>query len=49
MEKIGIIYGHLEYITVIWGDIGNLLHFPRFGKLFQEKSGNPGKVRFPVS
>jgi hypothetical protein len=24
---------------------GNLVSFPRFGKLYQEKSGNPGRYR----
>jgi hypothetical protein len=31
----GIFYGHLVYFMVIW------YIFPRFGKLHQEKSGNP--------
>jgi hypothetical protein len=32
----GIIYVHLVYFVVIW------YIFPRFGKLYQEKSGKPG-------
>jgi hypothetical protein len=31
----GILYGHLVYFVVIW------YAFPRFGMLYQEKSGNP--------
>jgi hypothetical protein len=30
-------YDHLEYFVVIW----YILHPPRFGMLYQEKSGNP--------
>jgi hypothetical protein len=40
-------YGHLVYITAIWNILwpfgifyGNLVYFPRFGILSQEKSGN---------
>jgi hypothetical protein len=49
MENAGIFYGHLEYFTVIryilWpsGHVVVIWYiFPRFGKLRQEKSGNPG-------
>jgi hypothetical protein len=46
MEKVGIFYGHLEYITGIWYTLwlyGTLVAIsPRFGKMCQEKSGNPG-------
>jgi hypothetical protein len=45
----GIYYGHLEYIMDIWYILwkygifcGNLVHFPRFGMLYREKSGNLG-------
>jgi hypothetical protein len=48
MENAGIFYGHLEYFTVIWyilRSFGNVVVIwyisPRFGKLCQEKSGNP--------
>jgi uncharacterized membrane protein YuzA (DUF378 family) len=48
MEKVGILFGHLEYITAIWyilWPLGNLVTiwyiFPRFGILRGEKSGNP--------
>jgi hypothetical protein len=51
MENVGIFYDHSEYsrpfgtyilwlldnVEVIW-----YVFFPRFGKLFPEKSGNPG-------
>jgi hypothetical protein len=48
MENLGILYDHLVYIMVI-GIIlwpfgifcGNLVFFPRFGFLEQEKSGIP--------
>jgi hypothetical protein len=33
----GIFYGHLVHFMVI------LYIFPRFGLLYQEKSGNPGR------
>jgi hypothetical protein len=33
--KFRIFYGHLLYFVVI------LVYFPRFGMLYQEKSGNP--------
>jgi hypothetical protein len=32
----GIFFGHLVYFMVIWYIV------PRFGMLYQEKSGNPG-------
>jgi hypothetical protein len=32
----GIFCGHCVYFMVIWNN------FPRFGMLYQEKSGNPG-------
>jgi hypothetical protein len=48
MEKVGIFFCHLEYITAIWyilWPIGNLVAiwytFPRFGILCREKSGTP--------
>jgi hypothetical protein len=51
MKNVVIIYGHLEYITVIWHILWpfvNLLviwyTFPSFGSLYHEKSGNPVKV-----
>jgi hypothetical protein len=47
MEDVGIFYGHLVHFTVIcyilwtFGIVrGNLVYFPRFGILYQEKSGN---------
>jgi preprotein translocase subunit SecY len=33
-------YGHLLYFVAMWS------FFPRFGILYQEKSGNPGQNRF---
>jgi hypothetical protein len=50
MENIGIFYDHFVYFTAI-GNIlwpfhifcGHLVYFPRFGILYQEKSGNPGQ------
>jgi hypothetical protein len=51
-EYVGIIYGHLEYITVIWyilWPFGNLVviccAFPRFGISHHEKSGNADLAR----
>jgi hypothetical protein len=47
MEKVGIFFDHLEYITAIWyilWPFGNLVAiwyiFPRSGILSLEKSGN---------
>jgi hypothetical protein len=55
VENVGTFYYHLEYITAIWYILGPLSNlevsgyiFPRFGILYQEKSGNPdvhGKIR----
>jgi hypothetical protein len=36
LQPFGILYGHLVYVMVI------CYIFPHFGKLYQEKSGNPG-------
>jgi hypothetical protein len=35
LRPFGIVCGHLAYVMVIW------YVFPRFGMLYQEKSGNP--------
>jgi hypothetical protein len=50
MEKVGIFYGYLEFITAIWYYLwtsGNLVAFwyisHHFGILRREKSGNPGQ------
>jgi hypothetical protein len=43
------IFGHLVYLTANWYILGPfntffgyLVHFPQFGMLYQEQSGNPG-------
>jgi hypothetical protein len=36
-----IFYAHLIYFMPIVIFYGNLVYFPRFGILYQEKSGNP--------
>jgi hypothetical protein len=48
MEDVGICNSHLVYLEAIWHILrlfwyifGNLVYFLRFGKLLQEKSGNP--------
>jgi hypothetical protein len=43
MEDVGIFYGRLLHLTPIWYFCGHvhLVHFSRFGMLYQEKSGNP--------
>jgi hypothetical protein len=48
MEKVCIFCGHLEYITAMWcifwpfGKLVSIWYiFPVFGKVRQEKSGNP--------
>jgi hypothetical protein len=33
MNKVGIIYGHLEYITAIWYIFGHLVYFWPFDNL----------------
>jgi hypothetical protein len=50
MENVGKIFGHKEYVTASWyilclfGNFGSVVIFsPYFGKLYQEKSGNPGR------
>jgi hypothetical protein len=54
MEDAGIFYGHLVYFSAIWHILWPfgtcslvLVHFTRFGMLYQEKSGNPGRRQFP--
>jgi hypothetical protein len=37
----GIFFGHLVYFMVIWNIISH------FGKLYQQKSGNPGLKPMP--
>jgi hypothetical protein len=39
LGPIRIFYGHLVYFLIIW------YIFPRFGILYQGKSGNPGSDR----
>jgi hypothetical protein len=57
LYNVGIFNGHSDYLTTIWyvswpfcTCCGNLVLFPRFGILYQEKSGNPAtydnKTRF---
>jgi hypothetical protein len=48
IENLGIFYDHLVYFTAIGNIFGHLVYFvvilyifPRFGILYQEKSGNP--------
>jgi hypothetical protein len=48
MEDVGIYCGHLVYFMASWHILrlfgifyGYLVCSPRFGKLYQEKSGNP--------
>jgi hypothetical protein len=44
MEKVGIFFGHFEYIRPILWPSGNLVGiwyiFPRFGILCRKRSGN---------
>jgi hypothetical protein len=49
MEDVGICYGHLVNFPAIWHILWPfgifspiLVHFTRFGMLYQEKSGSPG-------
>jgi hypothetical protein len=47
LKRLGVLNGHLEYITVIWYILWSFGQFgmfaPVFGIVCQEKSGNPGK------
>jgi hypothetical protein len=52
MENVGIFYGHLEcfpailYILWPFGKVVVIWYiFPRFGILYQEKSGDPASPR----
>jgi hypothetical protein len=56
MEKVGMFYGHLEYITdigyILWpfGNLVAIWHIlPRIGILCEEKSGNPAFGESQVS
>jgi hypothetical protein len=37
LQTFGRFYGHFAYLEVIW------YIYPRFGKLYQGKSGNPAR------
>jgi hypothetical protein len=41
MEGADIFYGNLDIVWQIGIFGGNLMYVPRFGVLYQEKSGNP--------
>jgi hypothetical protein len=56
MKEVGKFYGHVIYFTairhILWSFgifCGNLVSFPRFGILLQEKSGNPDQRMLIVS
>jgi hypothetical protein len=43
----GMFCGHLVYFEAIWYSLWLLgIYFSRFGMLHQDKSGNPGRVRW---
>jgi hypothetical protein len=51
MEYVAIFYEHLVYFTAIWDILwtfgilsGSFIFFLRFGLLYQEKSGIPGRL-----
>jgi hypothetical protein len=46
---IGSICGYLVYFVAIWYILGLFGVFSRFGRLYQEKSGNPGMGPFEKS
>jgi hypothetical protein len=53
MEDVGIFYGPMVYFTATWYILwsfgifyGCSVYFPRFGMLYQEKSGNPDFIFF---
>jgi hypothetical protein len=55
MENLGTFYDHLVYFTAIVSILwpfgifcGHLVYFPRFGILYQEKSGNPVNCKLLV-
>jgi hypothetical protein len=48
MEQVGLYYGHFVYFTDICNNlgpfgicVGYLVIFPRLGRYYREKSGNP--------
>jgi hypothetical protein len=42
MKDVGIFYVHLEYFMAIWYILWPFWYiYPRFGRLYQEQSGNP--------
>jgi hypothetical protein len=41
MADVGILRGHLVYFMAIRYIFGCFVIFPRFGKLYQDNSGNP--------
>jgi hypothetical protein len=52
MKNAGIFYGHLEYFTVVWCILCSFDNvvvvwyiYPSFGKLCEEKSGNPDRYQ----
>jgi ABC-type dipeptide/oligopeptide/nickel transport system permease component len=54
MEDVGTFYGHSVNSPTFWYILwlfylfcGHLVYFPRFGMLYQEKSGNPGAEYIP--
>jgi hypothetical protein len=47
-EDFGKFYGHLIFFLLPFGIFNSdLVHFPRLGMLYQEKSGNPGQTTVP--
>jgi hypothetical protein len=56
MENLGLFYDHVVYFTaiehILWPFgifCGHLVFFPRFGILYQEKSGNPGLIKQKIA
>jgi hypothetical protein len=49
LEPFGLFYGLWKYFTAIGYILGSLGIFPRFGVLYQDKSGNPASVFFAPS
>jgi hypothetical protein len=44
-RPFGLFYCHLVYFTAIWSILLPFGLFSRFGKFYQEKSGNPASER----
>jgi hypothetical protein len=45
MEHDGLIYGHMVHVIAVWYHLYSFGILLRFGILYREKSGNPGREK----